>query len=73
MAEFFIALSSAGIFTIIMGISNWNVILGLIGGGVVAAPLAAYVCKYVKPKILMMVVGAFIILLSIRTLVLTFW
>ena len=73
MAEFFIALSSAGIFTIIMGISNWNVILGLIGGGVVAAPLAAYVCKYVKPKILMMVVGAFIILLSLRTLVLTFW
>jgi uncharacterized protein len=72
MAEFFIALSSAGIFTIILGISNWNVILGLIGGGVIAAPLAAFVCRYVKPRVLMVIVGAFIILLSIRTLVLTF-
>ena len=72
MAEFFIALSSAGIFTIIMGISNWNVILGLIGGGVIAAPLAAVICKRVKPKLLMMIVGSFIILLSIRTLVLMF-
>lgn len=72
MSEFFIALSSAGIFTIIMGIGNWSVILGLIAGGVIAAPFSAYVVKKVKPQKLMLLVGLVIILLSIRTLVLAF-
>jgi uncharacterized protein len=70
MAEFFIALAGAGVFTIIMGIGNWNVILGLIGGGVIAAPFAAIICKKVNPKKLMIVVGLVIIALSIRTIVL---
>lgn len=72
MSEFFIALSSAGIFTVMLGISNWSVILGLIGGGVIAAPLSGYITKKVKPGKLMLMVGIVIILLSIRTLILAF-
>ena len=42
-------------------------VLGLILGGVIAAPFAAYICKLVKPKHLMIAVGVLIILLSLRT------
>lgn len=72
LAEFFVALASAGIFTIFLGIPDWNVILGLILGGVIAAPLAAYITKRVQPKKLMVVVGLVIIALSVRTLWLAF-
>ncbi|MFC5269610.1 sulfite exporter TauE/SafE family protein [Adhaeribacter terreus] len=73
LAEFFVALSSSSVFTIFMGIPDWNVILGLIAGGVIAAPFAAYLCKKINPKKLMIVVGLVIIGLSIRTLYLFFW
>ena len=73
LAEFFVAIASAGIFTIFLGIPDWNVILGLIFGGVIAAPFAAYITKRVQPKYLMIIVGLVIIGLSIRTLVMTFF
>lgn len=72
LAEFFVAISSASIFTIFLGVPNWNVILGLIFGGVIAAPMAAYITKKVQPKYLMIIVGVVIIGLSVRTLVKTF-
>ncbi|MBK0402214.1 sulfite exporter TauE/SafE family protein [Adhaeribacter sp. BT258] len=72
LAEFFVALSSSSVFTIFMGIPDWNVILGLIGGGVIAAPFSAYLCKRIPAQKLMIVVGLVIIGLSIRTLYLIF-
>jgi hypothetical protein len=41
-------------------------VLGLILGGIIAAPFAAYICKLIKPKYPMMGVGVLIILLRIR-------
>ncbi len=41
LAEFFVALASSVTFFSVMGISHWQVILGLIAGGVIAAPIAA--------------------------------
>ncbi|MGQ9585718.1 MAG: sulfite exporter TauE/SafE family protein, partial [Anaerolineae bacterium] len=46
----------------------WQVIAGLILGGVIAAPLAAYVCKKLPTRTLMIGVGCLIILLSVRTI-----
>jgi uncharacterized membrane protein YfcA len=43
-------------------------ILGLALGGVPAAPLAAWACKRVRPRPLMVGVGCLVILLSVRTL-----
>jgi hypothetical protein len=68
LAEFFIALAGAGTFTVMMGVNNFIITLGLLLGGVAAAPFAAYICTKIKPKTLMIMVGILIILLSIRTL-----
>jgi uncharacterized membrane protein YfcA len=71
LAEFFVALASASMFTVMLGFQNWRIVLGLIVGGTIASPLAALIVGRVKAKPLMIVVGSLIILLSIRTIVLT--
>jgi uncharacterized protein len=68
LAEFFVALASAGIFTFMLGFQNWVVMLALIVGGVMAAPFGAALASKFKPKTLMIVVGIVVIGLSIRTM-----
>ena len=67
LAEFFVTLTETATFFTIIGLAYWNVIAGLILGGVLAAPLAAYTCKKLPQKALMIMVGALITALSIRT------
>lgn len=71
LAEFFIALSSSLTFIVFAGLDPglWQVIIGLIIGGVFAAPFAALLVNKVKKKPLMIFVGCFIIFLSLTTLV----
>ncbi len=71
LAEFFVALAATIIFILTIGLSFWKVIIGLAIGGALAAPLAAYVCRILPPRVLMFMVGVLIIILSIRTLYLT--
>ncbi|MFD1142569.1 sulfite exporter TauE/SafE family protein [Larkinella insperata] len=66
LAEFFIAASGASTFILMIGTGNWPVTLGLLLGGVLASPFAAYVCGKVNPKYLMIIVGIVIIGLSLR-------
>jgi uncharacterized membrane protein YfcA len=68
LAEFFVSVSASATFVMTIGLSYWTAILGLAVGGVVAAPVAAYLCKHVPTRLLMHAVGALIILLSLRTL-----
>jgi uncharacterized membrane protein YfcA len=68
LAEFFVALASAGVFTFMLGFQNWVVMLALIVGGVMAAPFGAILASKFKPKTLMIVVGFVVIGLSIRTM-----
>ncbi|WP_236980265.1 sulfite exporter TauE/SafE family protein [Membranihabitans maritimus] len=70
-SEFFVSLASASTFIFFMEELSLAPVLGLILGGVVAAPFAAIVCKKVKPEILLIIVGILIIGLSIRTFYLT--
>jgi uncharacterized membrane protein YfcA len=72
-AEFFISLSSAGTFLLFGAITGWPVIIGLIIGGVIASPFAAILVRKIQRKPLMIMVGTLIILLSIRTIILTLW
>jgi uncharacterized membrane protein YfcA len=67
--EFVVALTASGVFSLLVGISDWHVLLGLIFGGVLAAPLGAYVCHKINPKACMVLVGLLIVFLSIRTLI----
>ncbi|KAA2245801.1 sulfite exporter TauE/SafE family protein [Chitinophaga agrisoli] len=70
-AEFFISASSAITFLIFTGISSWQVVLGLIIGGVIASPFAAILVRRIKRKPLMIMVGIMVILLSLRTIYLS--
>ncbi len=69
--EFFVALTASGIFTLFIGINSWLVIAGLIAGGVIAAPLAAFICHQINTRVAMVMVGSLIILLSLRTILLS--
>ena len=66
-SEFLVALTAAGTFTFMLGSGNWTVVLGLIIGGVLAAPLGAFICHRINVRVAMGVVGALIIFLSTRT------
>lgn len=63
-AEFFITFASTGIFLYFLGIQSVQPVLGLILGGIVAAPLGAYLVKMIPPKALMRAVGVLIVLTS---------
>lgn len=67
-AEFFVTYFSAGILIYFTGIQSWQIILGLILGGTLAAPLGAYVTKILPSKTMMVMVGVLIILTSMWTL-----
>lgn len=69
LAEFFIALAGAGTFLIFTGLSGWQAIIGLVIGGVIAAPFAAFLVSRINRKTLMIIVGVLVIILSIRTFV----
>ncbi len=69
--EFFVSLASASTFLFFVKELSLAPVLGLILGGIVAAPFAAYICKLINPKYLMIMVGLLIIFLSIRTMYLT--
>jgi uncharacterized membrane protein YfcA len=67
-AEFLVTVTISATFVATIGLHLWPTIVGLIVGGVLAAPLAAYVTRRVPERILMVIVGTVIILLSAREL-----
>lgn len=68
-AEFFVTIVQTLTFTIFIGIgAYWKYILGLAIGGIIAAPLAAYVCKRAQPKNLLGLIGVLIIVLNLKKL-----
>jgi len=70
-AEFFVTIAQTLTFTLFLGIgAYWRYIVGLAVGGVLAAPLAAYLCKRLPEKKLMVLVGALIIVLNMRAVIL---
>ena len=67
-AEFFVTVAQVTVFLAMLKIMNWQVIIGLIIGGCIAAPFAAKLCKVISAKAMMIIVGVIIILLQINTL-----
>ncbi len=72
LAEFFVTLVISAMFVATIGLDLWPMIAGLIIGGVIAAPLAAYVAKIAPARALLAVVGGVVILLSLRDIVRAF-
>jgi uncharacterized membrane protein YfcA len=63
-SEFAVTSASAGAFAALIGIGHLGPVVGLIVGGVIAAPLAAHVVKIVPARLLMGFVGMVVIALS---------
>lgn len=62
---FLFGLSGAGV--------DWGWALALLLGGLVAAPLAAWIVRFVPPRILGSLVGGLIVLTNVRTLLRSDW
>lgn len=71
LAEFFVTASISAAFFAPVGLSLWPIVAGLVVGGVLAAPLAAYVAQHVPARPLMVVVGIVVSMLALRTLVIS--
>jgi uncharacterized protein len=59
-AEFFLSLSAATAFAVLVGPDTWPTIAGLVVGGVFAAPLAAALTRRLSPRALLLLVGVLI-------------
>lgn len=68
LSEFFVTLASAVTFFTMLGISHWQVIMGLVIGGLIAAPLAARLAGKLPLKTMFIGVGALVIFWSLRIL-----
>ncbi|MFY7652900.1 MAG: TSUP family transporter [Chitinophagaceae bacterium] len=68
ITEFFVTLASALTFFSLIGLSHWQVIIGLIIGGTVAAPLAAKLSGKLPMKASFIGVGIMVIIWSGRIL-----
>lgn len=71
LSEFFVTLTISTTFFLTVGLELWPIITGLIAGGILAAPFAAIVTKHVPAKGLMFVVGLVVVLLSLRTILIS--
>lgn len=71
-AEFLVTTTVSATFVATIGLDLWPIILGLVLGGVLAAPFAAYVTSRLPDRPLMILVGVVIIVLSLRGLIQSF-
>ncbi|WP_338148318.1 sulfite exporter TauE/SafE family protein [Neoroseomonas eburnea] len=63
-AEFFVAAIVSATFAATIGLGIWQVVVGLVIGGAVAAPFAALATRHIPERPLMAVVGLAILLLA---------
>ncbi len=68
LTEFFVTLASAVTFFTMLGIGHWQVIAGLILGGVIAAPIAARLIGKLPMRTMFISVGVLVIFWSLRIL-----
>ncbi|GAB3874290.1 hypothetical protein GCM10028824_27300 [Hymenobacter segetis] len=68
LVEFFVTFASAFTFFTILGISHWQIVLGLIVGGVAAAPIAAKLAGRLPTRWMFVGVGLMVIVWSLWAL-----
>ncbi len=69
LTEFFVTLASALTFFTLLGVSHWQAILGLVIGGLVAAPIAAKLVGKLPRKTSFILLGALVIFWSMKILI----
>lgn len=68
LTEFFVTLASAFTFFTMIGVQNWQVILALVLGGVIAAPIAAKLAGRLPRKASFILLGSVVVIWSARIL-----
>ncbi|MFI5838359.1 sulfite exporter TauE/SafE family protein [Catenuloplanes sp. NPDC051500] len=73
-SEFVVALAASAGFLLGLGTTGfvWGTVLALLAGGLVAAPIAAYLVRIVPAQLLGAAVGGLIVLTNARTMMKTF-
>jgi uncharacterized membrane protein YfcA len=69
LTEFFVTFASAFTFFTLLGVTHWQVILALVVGGLVAAPIAAKLTGKLPRKTSFILLGVLVIIWSLRILV----
>ena len=72
LAEFFVSLTSSITFITLIGLTHWQVIVGLVLGGMIAAPIAAKLSGRLPIKTMMIMVGIVVIIVSLRNIYMAF-
>lgn len=67
-AEFFVTFFATAVFIFFLGVKYWEIVLGLIAGGMIAAPLGALLVSKINRQVLAMLVGGLIIVISAYTI-----
>jgi siroheme synthase-like protein len=71
LAKFFVATISSITFFTIIGIDHWQIILGLVIGGMIAAPISIYFSNKIPTKKGLLFVGCLVIAISLKTIIST--
>ena len=66
--EFFVASASTVVFFATLGLGHWKIIAALAAGGLIAAPLGAWICGRLPRKPFMVAVGILVVGVSGHTL-----
>jgi siroheme synthase-like protein len=66
LTEFFVTLASAFTFFTMLGVTHWQVIVALILGGLIAAPIAAKLAGKLPRKTSFILVGLLVIIWSVK-------
>jgi uncharacterized membrane protein YfcA len=68
LTEFFVTVATSATFVVTLGVSDFAPVIPLILGGLVSAPFAGYIVRIVPTRVLMVLVGCLILVLSARSL-----
>ncbi|WP_129338158.1 sulfite exporter TauE/SafE family protein [Cellulomonas endophytica] len=74
-SEFLVAVAASGGFLLALGTQgiSWTWASALLAGGLVAAPIAAWLVRHVPPRVLGSAVGGMIVLTNLRTVLSSDW
>jgi uncharacterized membrane protein YfcA len=68
LTEFFVTFASAFTFFLFIGMQHWQIVAGLIAGGVIAAPVAALLAGKLSKKWSYLLIGILSGIWSLRIL-----
>lgn len=69
VAKFLLTVTSAITFIFTIGIHHWNIVLGLLLGGIFTAPFSAMLTAKLPTKKMFIVVGTVVIVMSLTTII----